>query len=131
MKFATVSKSLILGLAVLLTSSAFAGTSAKGSLQLSNPVVVNGTTLKPGDYKLNWEGEGPNVELSIIQGKNVVAKVPAHVVDLTSPAANTAAVTKKQDSGPNALAGIRFQGKKTALEIGDSNSMGGDSGSSK
>src|SRR5580704_953095 len=108
MKFATVSKSLILGLAVLLTSSAFAGTSAKGSLQLSNPVVVNGTTLKPGDYKLNWEGEGPNVELSIIQGKNVIAKVPAHVVDLTSPAANTAAVTKKQDSGPNALAGIRF-----------------------
>jgi hypothetical protein len=130
MKFATVSKSLVLGLALLLASSAFAGTPSKGSLQLSNPVTVNGTTLKAGDYKLNWEGNGPNVELSIMQGKNVVAKVPAHLVDLPSPAANTAAVTKKQDSGVNALSGIRFQGKKQALEIGDS-SDGMQSGSSK
>jgi hypothetical protein len=130
MKFATVSKSLVLGLALLLVSSAFAGTGSKASLQLSNPVSVNGTTLKPGDYKLQWEGNGPNVELSIMQGKNVVAKVPARVVDLSAPAANTAAVTKKQDSGPNTLAAIRFQGKKMSLEIGEGGE-GAESGSSK
>jgi hypothetical protein len=130
MKFATVSKSLVLGLALLLASSAFAGTGSKASLQLSNPVSVNGTTLKPGDYKLQWEGNGPNVELSIMQGKNVVAKVPARVVDLSAPAANTAAVTKKQDSGPNTLAAIRFQGKKMSLEIGEGGE-GAESGSSK
>jgi hypothetical protein len=49
MKFASVSKSVVLGLALLLASSAFAGT--KASLLLNNPVTVNGTTLKPGDYK--------------------------------------------------------------------------------
>src|ERR1700689_2464347 len=102
MKFATVSKSMVLGLALLLASSAFAVT--KASLQLSNPVIVNGTNLKPGEYKLQWDGSGPNVELSIIQGKNVVAKVPARVVELQTPAANDAAVTKKNDSGPNTLA---------------------------
>ena len=53
MKFATVSKSLVMGLALLLASSAFAAT--KASLQLNNPVTVNGTKLKPGDYKLQWE----------------------------------------------------------------------------
>ena len=79
--------------------------------------VNSGTTLKPGDYKVQWDGTGPNVELSIIQGKNVVAKVPAHVVDLPSPSANDAAVTKKQDNGPNSLASIRFQGKKFALDL--------------
>ena len=73
----------MLGLALLLASSAFAAT--KASLQLSNPVMVNGTKLKPGDYKVEWEGTGPNVELSIMQGKNVVAKVPAHVVELQRP----------------------------------------------
>jgi hypothetical protein len=115
MKFATVSKSLVMGLALLLASSAFAGT--KASLQLSNPVTVNGTTLKAGDYKVQWEGSGPNVELSIMQGKNVLAKVPAHVVELQTPSANDAAVTLKNDSGPNSLTALRFQGKKFSLEL--------------
>jgi hypothetical protein len=128
MKFARITKSLVLGLALLLASSAFAAT--KASLQLSNPVMVNGTQLKPGDYNLQWEGSGPNVELSIMQGKKVLAKVPAHVVDLDRPATYDAAVTKKNDSGPNSLAGIRFQGKKLSLELGEaSDSM--QAGSSK
>jgi hypothetical protein len=119
MTFATVSKSIVLGLALLLASSAFALT--KGSLQLNNAVTVNGATLKPGDYKVQWEGSGPDVELSILQGKNVVAKVPAHVVELQTPAANDAAVTRVNGSGPSSLTGVRFQGKKTALELGDAN----------
>ena len=96
----------------------------------SHPVTVNGTTLKPGDYKVQWEGNGPNVELSILQGKNVVAKVPAHVVELQTPSANDAAVTRHNDNGPNSLAGIRFQGKKFALELGEA-SDGMQAGSSK
>jgi hypothetical protein len=122
MKFATLSKSLVLGAALLFASGAFAA--AKGSLQLSNPVTVNGTTLKPGEYSLQWEGNGPDVELSIMQGKNVLTKVPAHLVELQSPAANDAAVTQKSASGPNSLAGVRFQGKKFALDIpGSSEAM--------
>jgi hypothetical protein len=117
MKFATVSKSLALAIAVLLASSAFAAT--KASLQLTNPVTVNGTTLKPGDYKVEWEGQGSTVELSIMQGKKVLAKAPAHVVQLESAAPNDAAVTVKNGSGPNTLAGIRFQGKKMSLELGE------------
>ena len=117
MKFATVSKSLMAGLVLLLASSAFAAT--KASLQLNNPVLVNGTQLKPGDYNLQWEGSGQNVELSIMQGKKVLAKVPAHVVDLDAPAPYTAAVTKSNDKGPSSLAGLRFQGKKFSLELGE------------
>jgi len=117
MKFATVSKSLVLGLAVLLASSAFATT--KASFQLNNPVTVNGTTLKPGDYRVQWEGNGPDVELSIMKGSSVVAKTPAHVVALDKPAANDAAITRQNGSGPSSLAGIRFQGKKLAIDVGE------------
>jgi hypothetical protein len=117
MKFATVSKSLVLGLALLLASSAFAGT--KANLQINNPVSVNGTTLKAGDYKVQWEGAGPNVELSILHGKDVVAKVPARVIELQAPAASDAAVTRTNGSGPNTLAGLRFEGKKFAIELGE------------
>jgi hypothetical protein len=129
MKFATVSKSLVMGLALLLASSAFAAT--KASLQLSSPVTVNGTQLKPGDYKVQWEGSGPNVELSIMQGKNVIAKASAHVVDLDKPAAQDAAVTRKNASGPSSLTGLRFQGKKFALELAEANDAMQAGGSSQ
>jgi len=128
MKFSTVSKSLILGLALLLASSAFAAT--KASLTLPNPATVNGTKLKAGDYKLQWDGSGPYVEVSILQGKTVVAKVPAKVVDLPAPSDNSAAVVTQNPDGSATLAGVRFEGKKFALEITESGgSM--DSGSSR
>ena len=128
MKFATVSKSMVMGLVLLLGSSAFAAT--KANLQLSNPVMVNGTKLKAGDYKVQWEGAAGNVEVSITQGKNVLAKVPARVIELQTPAAYDAAVTRKNESGPNTLAGVRFQGKKFALELGNATEAM-ESGSSK
>ena len=128
MKFATVSKMLVLGLALLLASSAVAAN--KPSLQLNHPVTVNGTTLKAGDYKVQWEGSGPNVEISILQGKNVVAKASARVVELETPAADDAAVTRTNDSGSSSLAAIRFQGKKLSLELAEA-SEGMQGGSSK
>lgn len=127
MKFTTVAKSLVLGLSLLLASSAFAET--KASLHLNNPTTINGTKLKPGDYKLQWEGNGPDVEVSVMQGKTVLAKAPAKVVDLQTPAQNTAAVVTKNSDGTSALAGARFEGKKFAIELSDSGSM--QSGSSK
>ena len=128
MKFATISKSVVLGLAVLLASSAFAA--SKANLNLQTPTMVNGTKLKAGDYKLEWEGTGPNVEVSIRQGKNVLAKVPAKIVDLSTAASNDAATVRKNDDGTRTLSGARFHGKKYALEIEES-SDGMQAGSSK
>ena len=129
MKFATISKSLVMTLALLLASAAFAA--EKGSLTLNHPATINGTTLKAGDYKLQWEGSGPNVEVSIVKGKNVVAKVPAKIVDLGSAPQNDAAVMRTNADGTSTLAGARFQGKKYGLELGGESSDGMQPGSSK
>jgi len=128
MKFASVSKSLVVGLVLLMASSAFAA--SKAYLSLNSAASVNGTKLKPGDYKLEWDGTGPNVEVSILQGKKVVAKVQAKVVDLGKAANNDAAVLKTGSAGDATLAEVRFQGKKFALELGEA-SDGMQSGSSK
>lgn len=112
-----VTKSLVLGLAVLLATSAFAAN--KGSLQVQEPISVNGQQLKPGDYKVQWDGTGPNVELSIMQGKKVVTKVPAHVVDLSSAPNSDAAVVKNNADGSKSLSEVRFGGKKYALAVGE------------
>ncbi len=128
MKFATVTNSLVVGLALTLASSAFAA--SKANLTLNNPTSINGTSLKAGEYKLQWDGNGPNVEVSIMQGKKVVAKVPAKVVDLNQSSANDAALLKQNSDGTTTLAGARFQGKKFALELGEA-SDGMQAGSSK
>jgi hypothetical protein len=111
------SKSLFLGLALLLATSAFAAN--KGSLQIQEPTSVNGTKLAPGDYKLQWDGNGPSVELSIMQGRKVIAKVPAHVVDLNRPAQNDAAVVKNSEDGTKTLSEVRLSGKKFAFAVGE------------
>jgi hypothetical protein len=117
MKSSKISNSLVLGLALLLATIAFA--SNKGSLQLSEPVNVAGKQLPAGDYSVKWEGNGPNVELSILKGKAVVTKAPARLVDLSRTAGTDAAVTKVNSDGSKSLAEIRFSGKKQALAIGE------------
>jgi len=102
---------------MMLAASAFATT--KGDLQLATTVNVNGTQLPPGEYKVKWEGTGPNVEASIMQGKTVVATVPAKLVEMQKVSNLNAAVVHKGDDGSLTLNQIRFSGKKYALEVTD------------
>jgi len=117
MKSSKLSKGLLLGLALLLATSAFAAN--KGSLQVSDPVTVSGKQLAPGAYTVEWEGNGPNVELNILQGKKVVATMPARLIDLNRSADGDSAVVRKNDDGSRTLAEIRFAGKKYALALGN------------
>lgn len=117
MKLSKTYKGLLLGLALLLTTSAFA--TSKGSLQVADPTNVAGTQLKPGDYTVKWEGNGPNVELSILQSGKVVATVPARKIDLSRSADGDSAVVKLNGDGSKSLSEIRFGGKKFALAVGE------------
>jgi len=92
MKVSKMTKGLWLGLALLLATSAFA--SKKGSLQLSQAVNVNGKQLPAGDYTVKWHGSGTNVQASIMKGKNVVATVPARLVDLDRTPGRDASVLR-------------------------------------
>ena len=116
MKASKISKGLLLGLALLLATSVFAAN--KGTLQVSDPVTVNGKQIGAGEYTVKWDGNGPNVELNILRGKNVVATVPARMVDLDSTPSRDAAVTVVGTDGHKSLNEIRFSGKKYALAIG-------------
>jgi hypothetical protein len=115
MKLSDVAKSVVLGLAVLLATSAFA--SNKGSLQVQAPVEINGQQLPAGDYQLRWEGTGPNVEVSVMRGNKEVAKTPAKVIELNQAPANDAVVVDRS-SGKASVSEVRFGGKKYVLVIG-------------
>ncbi len=100
-----------------MSTSLFAASS--GSLHLTQPVQLNGTEIQPGDYKVTWEGTGSDVSVSILKGKDVVAKAPAHIKELGNKFNSNAAVLQKRDSGQPALTGIRFSGKSFAVEFSD------------
>jgi hypothetical protein len=113
MKVSNCCKGLLLSLALLLATTAFAAN--KGSLQISDTVNLAGRQLAPGNYTVKWEGNGPSVQASIMQGKNVIATVPARLVDLDRSAGHDAAVTRRSENGTKSLNEIRFYGKKQAL----------------
>jgi hypothetical protein len=130
MKFAHVSKGLLLGLTLLLATSVFAA-SNKGSMQLLDPVTVSGKQLPAGDYSVKWDGTGPNVELNILRNNKVVATTPARLIDLNQKVNGDAAVLKNNDDGSKTLTEIRFGGRKYALAIGqETASMDGSGNSS-
>jgi hypothetical protein len=125
MKVSKISSGLLLGLMLLLATSASAATKSpqnKGSL--------NGTRLAVGNYQLTWQGTGADVELNILQSHKVVATVPARLVDLERPARGDAYGTRKLEDGSTSLTSIGFYGKKYELAIGqgsaatDENTMG-------
>ncbi|HKS72231.1 MAG TPA: hypothetical protein VJQ82_03480 [Terriglobales bacterium] len=116
MSASKISKGLLLGLAVLLATVAFA--SNKGSLNVTDNCTVAGKQLNKGDYKVSWEGNGPDVQVSIMKGKEVVATVPAHMTELSDSPRNDSAVLSNNGDGSKNLAEIRFAGKKYALAIG-------------
>ena len=114
MKLNNLAKTVVLGLAVLLASSAFA--SNKGTLQVREQLEVNGQQLAPGAYQIRWDGTGANVEVSFMQGKKEVAKTWAKVVTLDKASDFDSAVVDHA-SGKASVSEVRFAGKKVALAI--------------
>jgi len=119
MKSSLFSKLLLASLALMLAGSAFAASgSHKENFQISSPTQVNGTELPAGDYQARWEGSGPSVQVNIMQGKKVVATVPAQVLELDQASYSSETEIKNASSGDRELTALRFSGKKYALDLG-------------
>jgi hypothetical protein len=118
MKLSKISRSALPGLALLLATSAFAANKAnKGSFEISEPLTVSGHELKPGQYKLTWEGTGGDVQAMILSHGKLVATVPAHLTDLNQPEPNDAVVSRQNDDGSRSLTEVDFARKKYALSF--------------
>jgi len=98
--------------------------SAKHSInaQIYQPVTVAGTTLAPGQYKVEWTGTGPAVNAEFkLDGKTVVT-APATVSELGNGSQPNAVEYQKESDGTQAITGIT--GKKEALKFGTEASAG-------
>jgi hypothetical protein len=105
------------GASFLLAASAVAAGTNKGTLHLYETVDVQGKQLAPGEYKLEWNGEGPKVELSITSSKKSVVSVRAQLIPVGEKYTTDGYAAKSED-GKNALTEIFFHGKDYELRLG-------------
>src|SRR6266436_1609155 len=90
---------------LLLAATAFASPS-KGTLKLFEPVTVQGKQLAPGKYTVEWNGEGPNVQLNIADGKNSVTAIPARIVPVNTKNRTSGYASAKQQDGRSELTNV-------------------------
>ena len=62
-------------LASSLSLNAFAKDKNETPVTFSEKVQIGSNEVKPGDYKLQWDGNGPDVQVKVVKGKDVVATV--------------------------------------------------------
>ena len=108
---------LLAGSSLLLSASVLAGNGNKKTLHFDTSVTVEGKSLAPGEYKVEWSGTGPDVKVNILKGKETIASVTARVVSV--PLSNKQdgySATTAQD-GSHSLNSLFFSGDKFDLEI--------------
>src|SRR5208282_3238031 len=113
---------LLAGSSLLFSASVFAGNGNKKSLHFDTNVTVEGKSLAPGDYKVEWSGTGPDVKVNILKGKETVASVPARVVNVPVPNKQNGYSATAAKDGSHSLTTLFFSGDKYDLQIGDATS---------
>jgi hypothetical protein len=98
-----------------LSLTVFAKDRNEGKFTLDDPATLGSTQLHPGDYKATWEGTGSEVQVKILQGKNVVATTSAKLVDNPS---RQDSVTVKGEAGSRSIDEIDFAGARKGLVFG-------------
>lgn len=111
-----------IGIAAVLISSmslnAFAKDKNETRVTFSEKVQVSSTEVKPGTYKLQWEGNGPDVQVKVVSGKDVVATVPAKLV--ANPSAKGGdAIQTRDDANVRQLEQVDFAGGRQSLVFGE------------
>jgi hypothetical protein len=106
------------GSALLFSSAVLAGDSNKGSLQLYEKTNVEGKLLNPGHYTVTWEGSGPDVQVTVLEGKRTVATFPAHLTEQTTKNTEDAYGSSAEADGSRSLTAIYPNGKRFSLELG-------------
>ena len=68
---------ILAALAAMILSVAVASPANKRTVTLSEPAIVGSVTLQPGEYIVEWNGTGPDVQVSFSREKKAIVTVPA------------------------------------------------------
>lgn len=107
-------------LAILTTSALLfpVGALARDSahkIEISSAVQIGSTHLKPGNYKVEWQGTGPVVQVSFQQNGKTLATLPATLKTNDDEARQDAVMTEGTSADATTLKEIDFGHQRQAL----------------
>ncbi len=105
---------LLATLALLVPLSAFARPKNEHDVNLTAAVQVGSTQLKPGTYKVEWQGNQQSLSVSFVEGGKTVATTQGKMVEQSKPALYDAVVMKTAGKTTR-IEEIDFRGQKDAL----------------
>jgi hypothetical protein len=76
----TLLHSLLLSFMLMMPLALRADSRNWAKVTFEHTVIVNGTQIPPGSYRVQWEGTGSSVKVSIIRGKETIATASATVI---------------------------------------------------
>jgi hypothetical protein len=82
---AITSLAILATLSTSLLSNVSAAASSKTAINLVEPTIVGNIVLQSGEYRIEWNGPGPEVQVSFSQGNKIIAVVPATVQAVRNP----------------------------------------------
>lgn len=93
------------------------------SVDIFDVLQIGGAQLKPGNYKVEWQGDGPAVQVSFqLNGKTVVT-VPATLKTNDADVTRDAIMTEATNADTSMLKEIDFGHQKQALVFDQNSGM--------
>ena len=111
---AVLSLTCLLGLG----GSAYAARGNARSVEILDSVQIGTTELKPGNYKVEWQGTGPEVQVSFQQNGKTVLTAPGTLKTNDDQVTQDAIETEATATGTSTLKEIDFGHQKEALVFG-------------
>jgi hypothetical protein len=110
----------IAGAVLLVSSAALAAEVNKATVRLEDKVTVDGKSIDSGKYLVEWNGNGPDVQVTLVRGKDTVAQFSAHIAEQGFANAQDAYGTTTAPDGTKALTAIYPGKKRIALQVAQS-----------
>ena len=93
------------------------------SVDIFDVLQIGGAQLKPGNYKVEWQGDGPAVQVSFqLNGKTVIT-VPATLKTNDADVTRDAIMTEATNADTSTLKEIDFGHQKQALVFDQNSGM--------
>jgi hypothetical protein len=100
--------------ALITSLTAFAGSKTSHSVSIGDSVMVGNTQLKAGDYKVEWEGTGPIVQVNFMRDGKSIATLPA-TFQMNDPKVKQDQVLTDKGNSSTTLVEIDFGHQKESL----------------
>lgn len=95
----------------------------KMTINLVEPTIIGSVILQAGEYTIEWNGPGPDVQVSFSRGNKTIAVVPATLQALRNRV-NLSLMYHTEESGTRSLVAIEANRATllfTTADVGDGN----------